>query len=136
GVVTCHLGAGCSLAAVAGGRSVDTTMGFTPLDGLMMATRSGAVDPGALLWIQRRHGMSAVDMEDALDRHAGLLGVSGRSADMREVVAGAAAGDERCTLAIDMFVHRVRAGIASMATAMGGMDAVVFTGGIGEGSPV
>src|SRR3954469_18453113 len=99
-LVTCHLGNGCSLAAVHGGVSVDTTMGFTPLDGLMMGTRSGAVDPGALLWIQRHHGVGAADMEDALDRHSGLLGVSGRSSDMREVIAAARAGDERAALAV------------------------------------
>jgi acetate kinase len=133
-IVTAHLGSGCSLAAVAAGRSVDTTMGFTPLDGLMMGTRSGAVDPGALLWVQRHHGLAAEAVEDALDRSSGLLGVSGRSGDIREVLAGEAAGDERCTLAIGIFVHRIRAGIASMAASMGGVDAVVFTGGIGERS--
>jgi acetate kinase len=135
-VVTCHLGSGASLAAVHGGVSVDTTMGFTPLDGLMMGTRSGAVDPGGLLWIQRRHGVGVAEMEDALDRHSGLLGVSGRSADMREVIAAANDGDERAALAVRMFVHRVRTGVAAMAAAMGGLDAVVFTGGIGEGSPL
>jgi acetate kinase len=134
-LVTAHLGAGASLAAVAGGRSVDTTMGFTPLEGLVMATRSGSVDPGLLLWVQRHGRLGAEEMERALDREAGLLALSGRSGDMREVIAGAEEGDERCRLAFDVFVHRLAAGIAAMAAAMGGLDALVFTGGVGENSP-
>lgn len=133
-VVTCHLGAGASLAAVAGGRSVDTTMGFTPLEGLVMATRSGTVDPGALLWLQRHAGLSADAIERALDREAGLLALSGASGSMPEVLAEAEAGNARARLAIDVYVHRLRAGIAAMAAALGGLDALVFTGGIGEGS--
>jgi len=133
-LVTCHLGAGASLAAVAGGRSVDTTMGFTPLEGLVMATRSGSVDPGGLLWLQREHGVSADDLDDALNHESGLLGLSQRSADVRDVLAAAAAGDDRAELAIAVYVHRLRAGIAAMATAMGGVDGVVFTGGVGENS--
>jgi acetate kinase len=134
-LVTAHLGAGASLAAVAAGRSVDTTMGFTPLEGLVMATRAGSVDPGLLLWLQRRHGIGPEEMERALDREAGLLGLAG-TADMREVVARAADGEDRANLALDVYVHRLHAAIAAMAAAMGGLDALVFTGGVGENSPV
>jgi acetate kinase len=134
-LVTAHLGAGASLAAVAGGRSVDTTMGFTPLEGLVMATRSGSVDPGLLLWVQRHGGWSAEEIERALDRESGLLALSGRSGDMRDVLAGVDDGDQRCRLAFDAYVHRLAAGIAAMAAAMGGIDALVFTGGVGENSP-
>jgi acetate kinase len=133
-VVTCHLGAGASLAAVAGGRSVDTTMGFTPLDGLVMATRSGSVDPGALLWLQRHAGLTADAAEKALDQESGLLALSGVSGYMPDVLAAAGAGNARARLAIDVYVHRLRAGIAAMTTALGGLDALVFTGGVGEGS--
>ncbi len=132
-LVTAHLGAGASLAAVAAGRSVDTTMGFTPLEGLVMATRAGSVDPGLLLWLQRHRGIGPEEMERALDREAGLLGLAG-TADMREVVAGAARGEERAALALDVYAHRLAASIAAMATAMGGLDALVFTGGVGENS--
>jgi acetate kinase len=131
-IVTAHLGAGASLAAVERGRSVDTTMGFTPLEGLVMATRSGSVDPGLLLWVQRHGDLGAGEMERALDRESGLLALSGRSGDMREVIAGAEQGDERCRLAFDAYIHRLVAGIAAMAAAMGGLDALVFTGGVGE----
>jgi acetate kinase len=134
-VVTCHLGAGASLAAVAGGRSVDTTMGFTPLEGLVMATRSGSVDPGAVLWLQREAGLSAAEVEDALVHRSGLLGVSGLSEDMREVLAAATKEGGRAGLALAVYVHRLRAGMAAMAAAMGGVDAVAFTGGVGENSP-
>jgi acetate kinase len=134
-LVTAHLGAGSSLAAVQGGRSVDTTMGFTPLEGLAMATRSGSVDPGLLLWVQRHGEIDAEEMEQALDRESGLLALSSRSGDMREVIAGVDAGDDRCRLAFDVYVHRLAAGVAAMATAMGGLDALVFTGGVGENSP-
>lgn len=134
-LVTAHLGAGASLAAVAGGRSIDTTMGFTPLDGLVMATRSGAVDPGVLLWAQRHGPLEPDELEHALDREAGLLGLSGGSGDMRDVLAGAEAGDERCRLAFDVYSHRLAAGIAAMAASLGGLDALVFTGGVGEHGP-
>jgi acetate kinase len=135
-VVTAHLGAGASLAAVDGGRSVDTTMGFTPLEGLVMATRSGSVDPGLLLWVQRHGGLSTEELELALDREAGLLGLSGRSGDLREVLAGADAGDERCRLALGVYTHRLAGSVAAMAAAMGGLDALAFTGGVGEHAPV
>jgi acetate kinase len=130
-LVTAHLGAGSSLAAVKDGRSVDTTMGFTPLEGLVMATRSGSVDPGLLLWVQRHSGRDAERMEAELDRESGLLGLSGH-ADIREVIAGAGAGEERCRLALEVYLHRLVAGVAAMAASMGGLDALVFTGGIGE----
>jgi len=134
-LVTAHLGAGASLAAVMGGRSVDTTMGFTPLEGLVMATRSGSVDPGLLLWVQRHGEIGAEEMERALDREAGLLGLSRRSADMREVIAAADEGDEHSRLAFDVYIHRLAGGIATMAAAMGGIDGLAFTGGVGENSP-
>ena len=132
-IVTCHLGAGASLAAVAGGRSVDTTMGFTPLEGLVMATRSGSVDPGLLLWLVVRGGIAAPDLLESLERHSGLVGLCGKS-DMREVLAAARAGDADAILALDTYIHRLRASIASMTAAMGGLDALVFTGGVGENS--
>ena len=134
-IVTCHLGAGSSLAAVKGGRSVDTTMGFTPAEGLVMATRAGDVDPGMLLWLQTRLGASAQDLSDALTKRSGVLGLSG-TADMKEVVERAAAGDADAALALDVYVHRLRGSIARMAAALDGLDLLVFTGGIGESSPV
>jgi acetate kinase len=130
-LVTAHLGAGASLAAVAGGRSVDTTMGFTPLEGLVMATRSGSVDPGLLLWLLRRRGLSADEVAEGLEHDAGLGGLAG-SADMREVLRAADAGSADAVLARDVYVHRLRAGIAAMAASLGGLDALVFTGGVGE----
>ena len=133
-MVTCHLGGGCSLAAVLGGRSVDTTMGFTPLEGLMMGTRSGSVDPGVLIHLVRHCGYSAEDLDRILNRESGLKGVSGISGDMREVESGMRAGNERARLAFDVFVHRLCGGIGSMAASTGGLDALVFTGGIGENS--
>jgi acetate kinase len=133
-VVTCHLGAGASLAAVHGGRSVDTTMGFTPLDGLVMATRSGSVDPGLVLWLEEHAHMPSRELAATLESRSGLLGLAGTS-DMREVLARAAAGDERAALGRDVYLHRLRASIASMAAAMNGLDVLVFTGGVGENSP-
>ena len=130
-VVTCHLGSGASLAAVRGGRSVDTTMGFTPLEGLVMATRSGTIDPGALLYLQRHAGMSEATLTEALDRGGGLLALAG-TGDMREILSRIAAGDDRAELAFDVYIHRLRALIAAMAAAMNGLDALVFTGGVGE----
>jgi acetate kinase len=132
-LVTCHLGAGASLAAVQGGRSVDTTMGFTPLEGLVMATRSGSVDPGLVLWLQQHHGIPAEELNDALEHRSGLAGLAG-TADLREVEQAAAAGDARAALALDVYVHRLRGSIAAMVAALGGVDALVFTGGVGEHS--
>jgi acetate kinase len=133
-VVTCHLGAGASLAAVQEGRSVDTTMGFTPLEGLVMATRSGSVDPGLVLWLEDHAGISPAELASTLEHRSGLLGLAG-TADMREVVTAAAAGEPTARLALDVYVHRARAGVASMTAAMGGIDALVFTGGVGENAP-
>ena len=132
-IVTCHLGSGASLCAVDRGQSVDTTMGFTPLEGLVMATRSGSVDPGLVLWLQEHAGVSAAELSETLERRSGVLGLAG-SADMRAVIASATAGEARSVLAVDVYVHRLRAGIAAMAAAMTGLDVVVFTGGVGEGS--
>jgi acetate kinase len=133
-IVICHLGHGCSASAVLGGRSVDTTMGFTPLDGLMMATRSGSVDPGILAHVQLQHGLEAKEVEEALNRRSGLLGVSGISADMREVMAAARTGNVRARLAIDVYSHRVRQAIGALTVTLGGLDALVFTAGVGENS--
>jgi acetate kinase len=130
-VVTCHLGAGASLAAVAGGRSVDTTMGFTPLEGLVMATRSGTVDPGLVLWLQQQGGLDVGTIADGLEHRSGLLGLAGTD-DMREVLAGASRGDARAVLARDVYLHRLRGAIAAMVASLGGLDALVFTGGVGE----
>jgi acetate kinase len=133
-VVTCHLGAGASLAAVQGGRSVDTTMGFTPLDGLVMATRSGSVDPGLVLWLEEHAHMPSRELAATLENRSGLAGLAG-TGDMREVLSRAAAGDARAVLGRDVYLHRLRGSIASMAAAMGGLDVLVFTGGVGENSP-
>ncbi len=134
-LVTCHLGAGASLCAVRGGTSVDTTMGFTPLEGLVMATRSGSVDPGLVLWLIRSAGLEPGAVEDALERHSGLLGLAG-TADMRDIVTRAAGGEDVCALALAVYAHRLGAAIAAMTTSLGGLDALVFTGGVGERAPV
>ena len=134
-IVSCHLGAGASLAAIADGRSVDTTMGFTPLDGLIMATRPGSLDPGLLLWAQRHGPLTVDEAEYALEHEAGLLGLSRSSGDMRAIIAAADNGDAPAQLALDAYAHRLRAGIAAMAAAMEGLDALVFTGGVGERAP-
>ncbi|HEX9042868.1 MAG TPA: acetate/propionate family kinase [Trebonia sp.] len=133
-VVTCHLGAGASLAAVHGGRSVDTTMGFTPLDGLVMATRSGSVDPGLVLWLEEHAGMPPRELAATLEHRSGLAGLAG-TGDMREVLSRAVAGDTRAVLGRDVYLHRLRASVAAMAAAMGGLDILAFTGGVGENSP-
>jgi acetate kinase len=132
-VVTCHLGAGASLAAVRDGRAVDTTMGFTPLEGLVMATRSGTVDPGLVVWLSTARGLAPAEVGEALERRSGLLGLAGTD-DMREVLARAGDGDADARLALEVYVHRLRAGIAAMAASLGGLDALVFTGGVGERS--
>ncbi len=126
-IVTCHLGAGASLCAVLDGRSVDTTMGFTPLEGLVMNTRAGSVDPGLVLWLVNEAGLAPAEVAEGLERHSGLAGLSGTSGDLREIGAG--------TLAVDVYVHRLRREIAAMAAALGGLDALVFTGGVGEHHP-
>jgi acetate kinase len=130
-VVVCHLGAGASLCAIAGGRSVDTTMGFTPLDGLVMATRAGSVDPGLLLWLIEHGGVPPAELSDALEHRSGLTGLAG-TGDMRELLGR---DDDAARLALDVYVHRLRASVAAMAAALGGLDALVFTGGVGEHAP-
>jgi acetate kinase len=135
-MVTCHLGAGASLAAVQGGRSVDTTMGFTPLEGLVMATRSGSVDPGLIVWLLQHGQLGPADIATGLEHSAGLAGLSGQpSGDIRDVQRAAAGGDPAAALSIEVYLHRLRREIAAMAAAMNGLDALVFTGGIGEHNP-
>ena len=133
-IITCHLGNGCSVAAIEEGRSVETSMGMTPLEGLVMGTRSGDVDPGVLLELARRESLSIDDLDTLLNRRSGLAGLSGVGNDMRDIADRAAEGDERCRLAIHAFTHRLRKYIGSYAAVMGGVDAVVFTGGIGQNS--
>jgi acetate kinase len=133
--VVCHLGSGASLCAVHGGRSVDTTMGFTPLEGLVMATRCGTVDPGLPLWLLRHGKLGVAEVADALERESGLAGLAelpGGSGDLRDVRAAAERGSEPAALALRVFGHRLRREIAAMAAAMNGLDVLVFTGGIGE----
>ncbi len=134
-LVTCHLGNGCSLAAIRDGRSIDTTMGFTPLDGLMMGTRSGSLDPGILTYLLRQGLATGQQLDEILNTQSGLLGVSGVSADMRQILAAVRGGHERATLAFDVYTHRLRSGIGAMVAVLGGVDALVFTGGVGENSP-
>jgi len=132
GIVVAHLGSGCSVTAVEAGRSVDTSMGMTPLEGLMMGTRAGSVDPGVLLELLEHGRLDLAGLARALQRESGLLGISGRSADLREVQDAAAGGDARAALALEIFVRRAAAAIAAAATCLGHLDAIVFTGGIGE----
>ena len=144
-LITCHLGNGCSMAAVDGGRSVDTTMGFTPLEGLLMGTRSGDLDPAAVLYIVEKENVPLGKVNDILNKESGLLGVSGVSNDMRDILKGAragirgtnsgGAGARRCALALEMFVYRIKKYIGAYLAAMGGLDAVVFTAGVGENNP-
>lgn len=131
-LLTAHLGNGCSAAAIADGVSVDTTMGMTPLEGLVMGTRSGDVDPGLHDFIARASGKSLAEITDVLNRQSGLLGLSGRSNDMRTLLEAAEAGDEMAALAVDIFCYRLAKSLAGLAVALGRVDAIVFTGGIGE----
>jgi acetate kinase len=134
-VVIAHLGNGASIAAVERGRSVDTSMGMTPLEGLVMGTRPGDLDPGVLLYMMRELALSAGDLDQVLNKESGILGVSGVSNDMRDVLARAASGDERCRLALEIYSYRLKKYIGAYAAAMGGLDALVFTGGVGENNP-
>jgi acetate kinase len=131
-LVICHLGHGCSASAVRGGRSIDTTMGFTPLEGLMMGTRSGSIDPSIALHVQQHHRLTAEQVEAALNHESGLLGISGISGDMRQVLDAARAGHEQAQLALAVYAHRVRQAIGALAVTLGGVDALVFTAGVGE----
>jgi acetate kinase len=132
-MITCHLGAGASLAAVLDGRSVDTTMGFTPLEGLVMATRSGTVDPGLVLWLEEHEHMSPAEVATALETRSGLLALAG-TGDMREIQAAVDRGEPSAQRAIDVYIHRLAGGIAAMSAATGGLDVLAFTGGVGEHS--
>lgn len=132
--VVCHLGAGASLAAVDRGRSVDTTMGFTPLEGLVMATRCGNVDPGLLLWLQETGGIGVAELRDALEHRSGLAGLTGTS-DLAEIIDRAGGGDAAALLALEVYSHRLRGLVCAMVAAMGRCDALVFTGGVGEHAP-
>src|SRR5580700_468313 len=134
-LVTCHLGNGCSLAAIRGGVSIDTTMGFTPLEGLMMGTRSGTIDPGIIIHLVRHKGYRAEELDRVLNKESGLRGVSGVSGDMRTILEAMGRGDARAQLAFDVYVHRLRSEIGAMLASLGGLDALVFTAGVGENSP-
>ena len=134
-IVSCHLGNGCSVTGVKAGRSVNTTMGFTPLEGLMMGTRSGSIDAGILIFLMRQHGLNADQLDNLLNKQSGLLGISGLSGDMRDVLAGMHAGKERAKLAFDLYIHGLRTAVGGMATILEGLDVLVFTAGVGENSP-
>jgi acetate kinase len=134
-IVTCHLGSGCSLAAVDGGRSIATTMGYTPLDGVVMGSRSGAIDPGLLLYLLEQEKLEIAALRNALSHEAGLKGLSGISADMRAVSAAKDAGDERAARAMEVYTARIREAIGAMAAALGGLDAITFADGVGENCP-
>ena len=132
-VVSCHLGAGASLCAIRGGRSCDTTMGFTPLEGLVMATRSGSVDPGLLMWLLERERIALDELADALEHRSGLQALGG-TADMRELLVRSGGGDRAARLAIEVYIHRLRSAIGAMCASLDGLDVLVFTGGVGERS--
>ncbi|BAZ52813.1 acetate kinase [Nostoc sp. NIES-4103] len=134
-MITCHLGNGCSLAAIKNGQSIDTTMGFTPLDGLMMGSRSGSVDPGILIYLLQYANYSGESLDYLLNKASGLRGISGVSSDMRQVMEAIAQGNNRAKLALDIYVHRLRSGIGTMLASLGGLDVLVFTAGVGEHSP-
>jgi len=131
-IITCHLGNGCSLAAVREGRSIDTTMGFTPLEGLMMGSRSGSIDPGILIHLLRQPDYTVDKLDDLLNRQSGLKGISGVSNDMRQIGEAMTNGSDRAQLAFDIFIHRLRSSIGAMLASLGGLDALIFTAGIGE----
>ncbi len=133
-LISCHLGNGCSLAAIRAGLSVDTTMGFTPLEGLMMGSRSGSIDPGIIIHLLRRSDLTAEKLDDILNRNSGLKGISGVSGDMRQIVEAITQGNQRSQLAFDIYIHRLRAGIGAMLASLGGLDALIFTAGVGENS--
>ena len=131
-IVTCHIGNGASVSAVKFGQCVDTSMGLTPLEGLMMGTRSGDIDPSAVLSIMKKEGLTPDEMSDLLNKKSGVLGISGISSDIREVEAGIEAGDEHAKLAMEMYDYRIKKYVGAYAAAMGGVDIVVFTAGVGE----
>ncbi|MGK7871855.1 MAG: acetate kinase [Xenococcaceae cyanobacterium] len=131
-LITCHLGNGCSLTAIKGGVSVETTMGFTPLEGLMMGSRSGSIDPAILIHLMREHNFGPQQLDEMLNQASGLKGVSGLSADLRTILGAIAKGNERAKLAFDIYIHRLRASIGAMLGTLGGLDVLVFTAGVGE----
>ena len=133
-IITCHLGNGCSLAAIKNGCSVDTTMGFTPLDGLMMGSRSGSIDPSILIYLWQQYNYSSEELDNMLNKLSGLRGISGVSSDLRDVIAAKEQGNKRAQLAWDMYVHRLRAGIGAMLASLAGLDVLIFTAGVGEKS--
>lgn len=135
-IITCHLGNGCSLAAVKNGKSVDTSMGFTPLAGVMMGTRSGSIDPSVISFLIEQHGYTIEQIDELLNKKSGILGISGVSSDFRDVLEAAESGNERAKLALEIFYYKVRTQIAAYAGAMGGVDVIVFTAGIGENSSI
>ncbi|MEG3848623.1 acetate kinase [Microcoleus sp. herbarium19] len=135
-LISCHLGNGCSLAAIRGGVSVDTTMGFTPLEGLMMGSRSGSIDPGIIIHLLKESDLTSEKLDDILNRNSGLKAISGVSGDMRQVVEAIGQGNQRAQLALDIYIHRLRAGIGAMLASLGGLDALIFTAGVGENSAV
>jgi acetate kinase len=134
-LVTCHLGNGCSLAAIRDGHSLDTTMGFTPLEGLMMGTRSGSVDPGILTYLMRQGNVDGREIDEVLNQKSGLLGISGVSGDMRQILIAIQQGNQRAQLSFDIYIHRLQASIGAMVAVLGGIDALVFSAGVGENSP-
>ncbi|BAZ12871.1 acetate kinase [Calothrix sp. NIES-4071] len=134
-IINCHLGNGCSLAAIKNGRSIDTTMGFTPLDGLMMGSRSGAVDPGILIHLLRQENYTVEKLDNILNKSSGLLGISGISGDMRQILSAISTGESRAQLAYDIYIHRLRYYIGAMLASLQGLDVLVFTAGVGENSP-
>jgi acetate kinase len=131
-LINCHLGNGCSLAAIRDGIGIDTTMGFTPLEGLMMGSRSGSVDPGILVYLMREQGYDATQLDQLLNQQSGLKGLSGVSHDLRQVQAAMQSGNQQAQLAWDVYVHRIRSGIGAMLISLGRLDALIFTGGVGE----
>lgn len=134
-LINCHLGNGCSLAAIKNGRSIDTTMGFTPLDGLMMGSRSGSIDPGILIYLLQQKNFKVEQLDNLLNKASGLAGISGISSDMRQIKAAIYEGNQRAQLAFDIYLHRLRSSIGAMIAGLGGLDALIFTAGVGENYP-
>jgi acetate kinase len=135
-IITAHLGNGASMAAINCGKSVDTTMGFTPLEGLVMGTRCGDIDPALITYIMGKEGLSLVEMNTLLNKHSGMIGLSGESSDMREIEEAVADGNKKAAVAFDLYNYRIKKYVGAYAAAMGGADALVFTGGVGENSPL
>lgn len=133
--ITCHLGNGASIAAIKYGKAIDTSMGYTPLEGLVMGTRSGEIDPAIIPFLMEKENMNAQQIDDYLNRRSGILGISGLSSDFRDLESAANRGDERSQLAIDIFAYKVKKYIGGYVAAMGGVDAIIFTAGLGENSP-